>query len=142
MIFKYDTCLIDTFTYIVASRLISEKGAPSEEYEFTKPFSVREVADENGKPQWTIRDNPDYNPEVDHIDDRYIIENKPVLLTVEEIETKRVAQVKAQFSVEISDIVYANKDNPSALSKAMCDRVKEIDAETTIEPTPVKELER
>jgi len=30
------------------------------------------------------------------------------------------------------DLVFANKDDPELLAKAMTDRVKEIDAETTI----------
>ncbi len=53
-------------------------------------------------------------------------------------EAKRVEKVKARFEVELPDLVYANKDNPAALAAAMCDRMKGIDAETTI----VKELER
>ncbi len=57
-------------------------------------------------------------------------------------EVKRVEKVKAQLSQELPDLIYANKDDPAVLAAAMCDRVKVIDAETTVEPTPVKELER
>ncbi len=141
MIFQYDVQEIDEKLYIVGSRLTSENGNPTEEHEFSQPFT-EDFADENGKLQWTIRDNPDYNPETDHIDDRYLIENKSIPLTAEEIETKRLMEVKAKISAELPDLIYANKDTPAALAAAMCDRVKEIDAETTIEPTPVKELER
>lgn len=56
-------------------------------------------------------------------------------------EAKRVEKVKARFAMELPDLVYANKDDPASLAAAMCDRVKVIDAETTVEPTPVKELE-
>ena len=141
MIFKYYIQLVNTEYYIVGSRLISEDGFPSGEYEFTKTLN-QSLLDENDRLQWTIKDNPDYDPKTDHIDDRYLIENKPIPLTAEEIETKRLMEVKAKISAELPDLIYANKDNPAALSKALTDRVKEIDAETTVEPATVKELER
>ena len=50
-------------------------------------------------------------------------------------EAKRVEKVKAKFNAELFSLVYANKDDPGALSAAMCDRMKEIDAEIKIEET-------
>ena len=141
MIFKYIITTINSLNYISGSRLISEKGTPSGNYEFTKPFGsmgdlrVRNLTDENGKLQWTIRDNPDYDPETDHIDDRYLIEHKPILLTADEKETKRAAEAKAKLAAELVDLIYANKDNPDALAQALCERAKEIDAATIAEAT-------
>ena len=66
----------------------------------------------------------------------------PIDLAPEVKEAKRVEKVKARFNAELFDLVYANRDDPSALAAAMCARVREIDAETTVEPTPVKELKR
>ena len=50
-------------------------------------------------------------------------------------EEERIGEVKIKFSAELFDLVYANKDNPTALAAAMCDRVKEIDEEIKIEET-------
>ncbi len=47
-------------------------------------------------------------------------------------EAKRVAWVKAKFNGELADLVYANKDEPEALAIEMCNRMNEIDSETTI----------
>ncbi len=137
MIFKYDVQEITGKFYIIGSRLTSENGNPTKEHEFSQPF-VEDFTNENGKLQWTIQSNPDYNPEIDPIDDRYLIEHKPIPLTAEEAETKRLMEVKAKLATELPDLIYANKDDPAALSKALTDRAKEIDAETTT----VKELER
>ncbi len=141
MIFKYGVKEIDEKFYVTKTALLSESGTPKEEYELTEPLT-EPLLDENHQLQWTIRDNPDYDPEVDHINERYLIENKPIPLTSQEIETKRMVEVKAKLAAELPDLIYANKDDPAALAAAMCGRAKEIDAETTIEPTPVKELER
>ena len=141
MIFRYDIQNLDGKDYIVGTRLISEKDTPSELYEFSKPFTG-DWFDANGKLQWTIRDNPDYNPEIDPIDDRYLIENKSIPLTPEEIETKRLMEVKAKISAELPDLIYANKDDPAALSKALTDRVKEIDAETAIKSITQKKVSK
>ncbi len=75
-------------------------------------------------------------------EEKQTIIESPFPASPEEKEAKRVEKVKARFDAELFGLVYANKDNSAALAVAMCDRVKEIDAETTIEPTPVKELER
>ncbi len=104
MIFKYETQLIDTENYITGSRLISEKGTPDGEYEFTKPFN-QPVLDENSQLQWTIRDNPKYDPEIDSIDDRYLIEHKPISLTSEELQAKQEAQDKAKYVAAMPDLV-------------------------------------
>ena len=84
MIFKYDVKKINGLNYIIGSRLIEEFGNPSEEHEFKKPLG-KSLLDENDKLQWTIRDNPDYNPETDRIDDRYLIEHNPIPKTPGEI---------------------------------------------------------
>ncbi len=141
MIFKYETKKIDSLIYVMGSRLISESGTPSEKYEFTQPF-MQEVNDANRKYQWTIIDNPDYDPKTDPIDDRYLIEHKPIPLTAEEAETKRMTEVKAKISAELPDLIYANKNDPSALAAAMCDRVKEIDAETAIKSITQKKVSK
>ena len=106
MIYKYDIKEINGLQYIKGSRLISEKGMPSEDNEFTGPFGprnqfeVRNITDENGKYQWTIRDNPDYNPETDYIDDRYFIENNPEPFTPDEIVQQKDKEKKDQLDVE------------------------------------------
>ncbi len=141
MIFKYSIQLVDTEAYIVGSRLISEDGFPSGEYEFTKTLN-QSLLDENDRLQWTIKDNPDYDPKTDHIDDRYLIENKPIPLTAEEIETKRVMEVKAKISAELPNLIYDNKDDPAKLAKALTDRAKEIDAETAIKSITQKKVSK
>ena len=50
-------------------------------------------------------------------------------LGIEVKEAFRVGKVKARFVMELVDIIYANKDDSSALAAALCDRAKEIDAE-------------
>ena len=104
MIFKYNIRLIAAKNYITGWRLISEDRVPSEEYEFTKPLSEL-LRDENDRFQWTIQDNPDYDPEVDHIDDRYIIGNDPIPLTPEELQAKQEAQGKADYIAVMPDLV-------------------------------------
>lgn len=101
MIYKYDIKEINGLQYITGSRLIEEFGYPSEEYEFAMPFGQEQI-DENGKYQWTIRDNPDYNSETDHIDDRYLIEHNPELFTLNEIAQKEEKEKKDQLDAEYS----------------------------------------
>jgi len=126
MIFKYDVCKIGEKTYISGSRLISERGSPEGEYEFSKP--IRDLLSDTDKAlQWTIRDNSDYDPEVDRIEDRYIIERDPIQPTTEELEAKKQAAIKQQLTAELPDIILQNKDKPGVLAQALCDRAKEIE---------------
>lgn len=125
MIFQYETQRIGTEDYISGSFLVSEEGMPSGNFEFSRGFA-EDLFDENFKLQWAIRDNPDWGKEGA---ERYIIELKPQVLTVQEIEDKRQQGVKSQFSGEIVDLVYQYKDDPSSLVQALCDRMKEIDSE-------------
>ena len=96
--------MIAAKNYITGWRLISENGVPSEEYEFTKPLSEL-LRDENDRFQWTIQDNPKYDPETDAIDDRYLIEHKPISLTSEELQVKQEAQDKANYIAAMPDLV-------------------------------------
>ena len=125
---RYDIKTINGKNYIVQSQLISTKEGPKEFYEFTKPFA-KNLVNEYGKLQWTIRENPDYDSETDHMDDRYIIEQKPIQPTTEELEKERKAAVKRQLVAELPDIILQNKDNPEALVQELCDRAKQIDVE-------------
>ena len=47
-------------------------------------------------------------------------------------EEERIKEVKSKFAVEVSDLIYAYKDDPTVLVAAMCDRMKEIDEESII----------
>ena len=47
-------------------------------------------------------------------------------------EAKRVKKVKSALALELVDLIYANKDEPASLAAALCDRMNEIDSETTI----------
>ncbi len=86
----------------------------------------------------TVFSEPLPNPREDEYNNPlYRIEDgQPILDLIDpgpEIkEAKRVQKVKAKFAGELVDLIYANKDDPAALAAAMCDRAKEIDAETTI----------
>jgi len=128
MIFQYLTREINGLDYICGSRLISEKGIPSNPLEFSKAFS-KELCDPDNKLQWTIRENPKYDSETDHIDDRYIIENIPLLPTSEELEAEKQAAIKRQLVAELPDIILQNKDNPEALAQKLCNRAKQIEVE-------------
>ncbi len=101
---------------------------------------IGKLKDEYGNRRYKRVPNPDFGKLVDtglgekqEDTRRYIgFELAPQDPGPEVKETKRVEQVKARFDAELFDIVYANKDDPTALSAAWCDRAKEIDAETTI----------
>ncbi len=132
MIWKYYFRSINQLNYLTGTEFVSNNSPDIfATDEFPKPFA-ESIFDVNVKPQWVFNINPDYNSEIDPIDDRYLIEHKPIPLIAEEIETKRLMEVKAKISAELPDLIYANKDDPAALSKALTDRVKEIDAETTL----------
>ena len=96
--------------------------------------------DEYGQYQYRLVPNSDYGKLIDVGMDEQQPDIKEYLGCVlepidpgpEVKEAKRVEKVKVRFNGELADLVYANKDNPTALSAAMCDRVKEIDSETTI----------
>ena len=135
MIFQYLTRKINGLDYIRGSRLISEKGTPSNLLEFSKAFSG-ELCDANNKLQWTIRENPKYDPEVDHIDDRYIIEHDPIQPTVEELEADKQAVIKRQLVTELPDIILQNKNTPGLLIQALCDRAKQIEVENETRRDP------
>lgn len=130
MIFQYSTRKLNGLDYICGSRLISENGLPIGPLEFTKALSGG-LFDSKGKLQWTIRENSDYDPKTDHIDNRYIIECDPIQPTVEELKAKKQAAVRNQLVTDLPDILLQNKDNPEALVQALCDRVKEIEVEIT-----------
>lgn len=104
MIFKYDVEEINILMYIVGSQLVSERGAPSKDYEFSEAFG-KELAGENGRPQWTIRDNPDYDLETDPIDSRYLIENNPIPLKPEEIEAEKQQKIEAEIRARLPGIL-------------------------------------
>ena len=99
MIFKYSVKKIKDKIYITGSRLISESGNPKEDYEFSRAFG-KDLIDENGKYQWTIRDNPDHNPETDLADKRYLIENNPEPFTPDEIAQQEEKKKKDQIAAE------------------------------------------
>jgi len=132
MIFQYETKEINGNIYITGSRLLAERGQPGKSYEFGSAFN-RKITDQNGQFQWTIRENPDYDPKTDHIDDRYIIEHNPILPTPEELEAERQAAIKRLLVAELPDIIFQNKDNPAVLAQALCDRAKQIEVEITVQ---------
>lgn len=129
MRFRYITKSIQGKTYISGVILIAEYGMPREPYEMSQSF-IEDLLSKDGKLQWTIRENPDYDPVADHIDSRYIIEHQPLALTSEEKETKRWAAVRRQFAAELPNIILQNKDNPAELAEALCARAKQIERET------------
>ena len=131
MIFQYQ---VNKQGYILGYYLVSEKGFPAQKYEVTRPKRL-ELRDENGKPQWTIRDNPEYDSKTDHIDDRYIIEHDPIQPTIEELEAKKQVAIKARLRIDLPDIILQNKDNPEVLAQALCDRAKEIEVENDLRTT-------
>jgi len=139
MIVKYTTKIIGDKTYIIGSRLISEKGSPSEKFEFSSPFA-QDLLDARGKLQWTIQENPDYNPDTDHIDDRYLIEHDPIQPTAEELESARRDVIKQKIAADFPDLVLQNKDNPTVLAQVLCDRAKQIEAEIQEAPGVMEKL--
>jgi len=128
MIYLYHTKKLKGGLYVSGSVLKSEFGTPLQPFEFSRPFPD-EICDDQGKLQYQIRDNSDYDPKTDHIDDRYIIEHNPIQLTVEELEAERQTAVKRQLIDELPDIILQSKDNPEALVQALCDRAKQIEVE-------------
>jgi len=132
MIYQYKIKTIDGIRYICGSSLIAEKEGPTEPYQFSKPFNRR--LHQEGRLLWAIRENPDYDPEIDHIDDRYIIEYDPVQPTAEELEAEKQAVTKQKLIAELPDIILQNKDNPEALAQALCERAKQIEVEVKDEP--------
>lgn len=128
MIYMYETIMINNKHYINGSRLLREIGVPSQPYEFSKVFK-RNLVDKNGKLQWTIRENPNYNSQTDNINDRYLIENDPIPLTSKETETQRIAAIRSKIVNELPDIILQNKDNPTTLVQVLCNRAKQIEVE-------------
>jgi len=133
MIYQYDVQPIGGKQYISAVRLISEKGEIYTENQLTKA-PRGDLRGPTGKLQWTIRENPDYDPKTDHIDDRYIIERDPILPTNEELEVEKQAVIKRQLVAELPDLILQNKDTPEALAQALCERAKQIEVEVKDEP--------
>ena len=101
---------------------------------------IGKLKDEYGNRRYKRVPNPDYGKQVDtglgelqEDTRRYIgFELAPQDPGSAVKEANRVEKVMAQFVVELPGVVYANKDLPTALAWAMCDRMKAIDAETTI----------
>ncbi len=70
---------------------------------------MEDFTNENGKLQWTIQSNPDYNPEIDHIDDRYLIENNPIPTpepTPQEVEN----QIQEQLASEGKQLIIKDEN--------------------------------
>ena len=96
--------------------------------------------DEYGQYQYRLMPNPGYGKLIDVGMEEQQPDIREYLGCVLDLidpdpevkEAKRVEKIKARFATELVDLVYANKDDPELLAKAMTDRVKEIDAETTI----------
>jgi len=129
MRYKYEIQVIGQKKYIKAVHLISEKEEPTGEYEFSRALKDN-LLDENGKLQWVIRENPNYSPETDHIDNRYLIEYDPISPTAEEIEAEHQRKIERQLQAELPKLILANKNNPAALAQVLCDRAKQIEAGT------------
>ena len=93
--------------------------------------------DEYGQYQYRLVSNPDFGKLIDvgmeeqQPDIREYIGcvYDPIDPGPEVKEAFRVEKVKAKFSGELVDLIYANKDFPASLAAALCDRAKEIDAE-------------
>lgn len=98
------------------------------------------LKDEDGNRKYKRMLNPDYGKLVDtglgkkQEDTRryigFVLDPEDPDLEIK--EKRRIEKVKAQFAMELFDLIYANKDDPAALAAALCDRVKEIDGEITI----------
>jgi len=129
MTFLYRTQQIGEKTYITGWKFVDPKRSPKEPYEVTRTIR-RPLMDENRRFQWTIRENPDYSPETDHIDDRYLIEYDPILPTAEEIEAEHQRKIERQLQAELPKLILANKNNPAALVQVLCDRAKQIEVGT------------
>jgi len=97
MIFKYDIQRIGKKDYIIASRLLNERGNPSGNYEFPRAF-IESLIDEDGKLQWTIRENPEYRKTEQA--ERYLIEHDPVSLTPEEANAKQEREKQKQIQAQ------------------------------------------
>ncbi len=111
---KYLCDVIDGKTYL--------RGlcCPGEDYSDwvtveTEFWADNKFLDENGRPRWRV-----YSP-----DD---IRDEPLPMTAAEEQHEHERGVKAQLAIELPDLIYANKDDPAALSQALCDRAKEIDS--------------
>ena len=128
MIFRYQTYERGGKTYIVESVLVSATEQPSKPFECTRPF-IQDLRDKHGKFQWTIRENPDYNPQTDSVDNRYIIEKDPIQLTNEELKAEHQQKVRQQLQGELTDLILSNKDDPEGLAQALCDRAKQLEKE-------------
>ena len=106
MIFRYQTREVNKKRYIAGSAFVAEKGDPAGEYEFPRAFT-KDLVDEDGKLQWTIRENPDYGkpvPEGESPPERYLIEYDPEPLTPEEQAAKekraKLAELRAVYAQE------------------------------------------
>jgi len=134
MVFKYLVRTVNDKQYITGFSLKSVKGIPTGLYEFTEEFKQPLLSKEYNKLQWTIRENPDYDPETDHIDNRYIVEYDPIQPTAEELEAEKQMAIKQKLTAELSDLILQNKDTPEALAQALCERAKQIEVEVKDEP--------
>ena len=96
--------------------------------------------DEYGQYQYRLVPNSDYGKLIDVGMDEQQPDIReylgcvldPIDPSTEVKEAKRVEKVKSKLTLELVDLIYANKDFPVSLAAALCDRAKEIDAETTI----------
>lgn len=119
MIFKWRVQKFDKDLYVIGSQLSSEQGFPTELWEMPYPFPYPFLG-ANKKPQWTIRENPDYQADQE-IEQRYFLEKKSLSLTYEEL----AAQQKAA--------------EDAALMKA--DTIRELQAKIVELETRIKKIE-
>jgi hypothetical protein len=75
--------------YVIGSQLDSERGFPAGLWEMPYPFPYPFLG-ANKKPQWIIRENPNYQVGQE-IEQRYFLEEKPLSLTSEELALQQKA---------------------------------------------------
>jgi len=97
--------------------------------------------DEYGQYQYRLVPNADYGKLIlTGIDDEQQPDTREYLGCVLDLidpgpevkEAKRAEKVKSKLALELVDLIYANKDDPASLAAALCNRAKEINAETTL----------
>lgn len=129
MIYECTIRKINGLDYISGCKLVSEKGTPSEPLQFSRKPYHGGLSDKNRKPQWTIRENPDYDPKVHHVDQRYIIEKVIIPLSDVEKQKYRKQKVVQNLMGEIAELIYDFRKTPEIVIEALCNRAKEIEQE-------------
>ena len=113
MVFKLDTKKIKDRHYCTGMHLISERGKPDSILEYSTSLCLDWV-DENVKYQWEIITNESFDSKIELSESNrpFILAERPIALSVQEISKKREEFIHKEIVLQVSfvDVINALVD--------------------------------